>query len=96
MVLSYRDRLIASGSKPADALAREVTQRVLPEAKPAKLAVVPKIDAQKNLSREAQIPARATGSRGAGSQAVDYANLSDAEFSRLSEEDLRRARGDFL
>jgi|GEM_PF-1553457 len=100
MVISYRDRLIASGTKPSDALAQAaevVAQRALPAAKPAKLAAVPKIDAQKNLAREAQIPARATGSRGARSQAaVDYSSLSDAEFARLSEEDIRRARGDFL
>jgi len=27
---------------------------------------------------------------------VDCASLSDAEFAKLSEEDLKRARGDFL
>jgi len=98
MVISYRDRLIASGAKPSDALAQAaevVAQRALPAIKPDKLAAVPKIDAQKHLAREA-IPARATGSRGARSQVVDYSSLSDAEFAKLSEEDLRRAREDFL
>jgi len=99
MVISYRDRLIATGSRPSEALAQAaetVAQRVLPAAKPAKLAAAPKIDAQKNLAREAQIPARATGSKGARGQSMDYASLSDAEFSRLSAEDKARARGDFL
>jgi len=98
MVISYRDRLIASGSRPSEALtqaAETVAQRALAPARP-KPAAAPKIDAQKHLSREAQIPARATGSRGARSQAVDYESLSDAEFSRLSAEDKARARGDFL
>jgi len=98
MVISYRDRLIASGSRPSEALARAaetVAQRALPAPPPAQPAAA-KVDAQKNLAREAQIPARAQGSKGARSHAVDVASLSDAEFSRLSEEDLRRARGDFL
>jgi len=63
MVISYRDRLIATGSRPSEALAQAaetVAQRVLPAAKPAKLAAAPKIDAQKNLAREAQIPAEAS------------------------------------
>jgi len=99
MVISYRDRLIASGSKPADALAQAaetVAQRVLPAAPVVKPAAAVKVDAQKNLARDAQIPSRATGGKGARSQAVDYASLSDAEFARLSPEDKARARGDFL
>lgn len=50
---------------------------------------------ERNMERAERIPP-ATAGVGERARKVDYASLSDEEFARLSEEEKRRARGDYL
>ncbi|MBG4448718.1 hypothetical protein I5F71_02830 [Pseudomonas aeruginosa] len=102
MVVALRDRNIAKGMDPAEAL-RSAVAKVGPmfsdEPPPkdpketdrsTRQAVI-----ERNLKRDKQIPPRDQGA-GERARVVDYANLSEDEFDALPEAEKRKARGDFL
>lgn len=105
-VVALRDSYIGRGMKPGEALTRAADRvaRILghgdePEAKPDgkkedKPTLTPE-QIEQSLEREKRIPAR---DKGVGERAnrIDYENLSDDEFDRLSESEKRKARGDFV
>lgn len=98
-VVAHRDLLISRGTPPAKAIAQAVERigsRLEPAAKPkpGKLEMT-RDQLDRNLDREKQIPAR-TGGIGERSKAIDYASLTDDEYDKLSDDERRAARGDFV
>lgn len=98
-VVAHRDLLISRGIPPAKAIAQAVERigsRLEPatKPKPGKLEMT-RDQLDRNLDREKQIPAR-TGGIGERSKAIDYASLTDEEYDKLSDDERRAARGDFV
>lgn len=97
MTLALRNRYIANGSRPADAL-RQAAAKTCGAGKDDLLEddePTPRKTIQRNLERDRRIPPRDIGA-GERSRPVDYSALSEDEFDSLSEADKRRARGDYL
>lgn len=100
-VVAHRDLLISRGTPPAQAIAQAVERigsrlepAAKPKPKPGKLEMT-RDQLDRNLDREKQIPAR-TGGIGERSKAIDYASLTDDEYDKLSDDERRAARGDFV
>lgn len=94
-VVALRDLYISRGKAPAVAIVDAVA-KVAPRyaGEP-----VPKADSaksiQQNLERERRIPPMPQGV-GERARKVDYEKLSEDEWDRLSDDEKRRARGDFV
>lgn len=94
-VVALRNLYISRGKAPAVAIADAVA-KVAPRysGEPA-----PKADSaksiQQNLERERRIPPMPQGV-GERARKVDYEKLSEDEWDRLSDDEKRRARGDFV
>ena len=99
MVIAVRNRHIETGLSPAEALSKAV-DKVGPmfgtESAPRKAAArTAQQVLDKAEKRAARIPARPDGV-GERVRSLDVAAMSEREFSALSDEDKRRARGDFV
>ena len=98
-VIARRDLYMRQGMPFAKALAAAVEKvgpRYAPQEAPAKstrAATTEQI--KRNLERERRIPAAMPGVGERGKD-IDYAALSEDEFDALSEQDKRKARGDFV
>ena len=98
-VIARRDLYMRQGMPFAKALAAAVEKvgpRYAPQDAPAKstrTATTEQI--KRNLERERRIPAAMPGVGERGKD-IDYAALSEDEFDALSEQDKRKARGDFV
>ena len=98
-VIARRDLYMRQGMPFAKALATAVEKvgpRYAPQDAPAKstrTATTEQI--KRNLERERRIPAAMPGVGERGKD-IDYAALSEDEFDALSEQDKRKARGDFV
>ena len=98
-VIARRDLYMRQGMPFAKALATAVEKvgpRYAPQdapAKPTRTATTEQI--KRNLERERRIPAAMPGVGERGKD-IDYAALSEDEFDALSEQDKRKARGDFV
>lgn len=98
-VIARRDLYMRQGMPFAKALATAVEKvgpRYAPQDAPAKstrAATTEQI--KRNLERERRIPAAMPGVGERGKD-IDYAALSEDEFDALSEQDKRKARGDFV
>lgn len=98
-VIARRDLYMRQGMPFAKALATAVEKvgpRYAPQDAPAKsprTATTEQI--KRNLERERRIPAAMPGVGERGKD-IDYATLSEDEFDALSEQDKRKARGDFV
>lgn len=99
-VVALRDVYIARGDSPAEALAKAADRIAAlngvtgkPDSPSSNKLTGEQI--QRSLDRERQIPPR---DRGVGERAnrIDYANLSDEEFEKLSDAEKAKARGDFI
>lgn len=104
-VIARRDLYIKQGMTLSKALATAV-EKVAPryaskeeeeeeEAKPGKKQTATTEQIKRNLERERRIPAAMPGVGERGKE-IDYASLSEDEFDALSEQDKRKARGDFV
>lgn len=102
-VVALRDLYQKKGMPLSKALAtavEKVAPRYAPqdeseEAKPAKKPAATEAQIKRNLERESRIPAAMPGVGERGKE-VDYAGMSEEEFDALSEQDKRKARGDFV
>lgn len=99
-VIARRDLYLKQGmtfSKALSAAVEKVAPRYSQQEEPAKArsktASAEQIN--RNLEREKRIPAAMPGVGERGKD-IDYANLSEDEFDALSEQDKRKARGDFV
>lgn len=98
-VIARRDLYMRQGMPFAKALATAVEKvgpRYAPQDAPVKstrAATAEQI--KRNLERERRIPAAMPGVGERGKD-IDYAALSEDEFDALSEQDKRKARGDFV
>lgn len=100
-VIARRDLYIKQGVPFAQALEKAVekvapryqTETPAPTPASSKTATVDQI--KRNLEREKRIPAAMPGVGERGKD-IDYANLSEDEFDSLSEQEKRKARGDFV
>ncbi len=98
-VIARRDLYMRQGMPFAKALATAVEKvgpRYAPQDAPVKstrTATTEQI--KRNLERERRIPAAMPGVGERGKD-IDYAALSEDEFDALSEQDKRKARGDFV
>lgn len=98
-VIARRDLYMRQGMPFAKALATAVEKvgpRYAPQDAPIKstrTATTEQI--KRNLERERRIPAAMPGVGERGKD-IDYAALSEDEFDALSEQDKRKARGDFV
>ena len=83
-------------AKALAAAVEKVGPRYAPQDAPAKSTrtATPE-QIKRNLERERRIPAAMPGVGERGKD-IDYAALSDDEFDALSEQDKRKARGDFV
>lgn len=99
-VVAMRDAYIGQGLTPSKALAQAV-EKVAPRFAPASVATAPKKgdltpeQVERNLERSQRIPPVPSGV-GERHKDVYFEKLSEEEFDRLSPEDKRRARGDFV
>lgn len=99
-VIALRDLYLKKGMPFAKALASAV-EKVAPRytaqdeaPKPVKRTATTE-QINRNLDREKRIPAAMPGVGERGKD-IDYAKLSEDEFDALSEQDKRKARGDFV
>lgn len=99
-VIARRDLYLKQGmtfSKALSAAVEKVAPRYSQQEEPvkarSKTASAEQIN--RNLEREKRIPAAMPGVGERGKD-IDYANLSEDEFDALSEQDKRKARGDFV
>lgn len=98
-VIARRDLYMRQGMPFAKALATAVEKvgpRYAPQDAPVKSARTATTEQiKRNLERERRIPAAMPGVGERGKD-IDYAALSEDEFDALSEQDKRKARGDFV
>lgn len=102
-VIARRDLYMKKGMTFSKALAiavEKVAPRYAPKEQEEALKPNNKISAtaeqiNRNLAREKRIPAAMPGVGERGKD-IDYANISEDEFDALSEQDKRKARGDFV
>lgn len=101
-VIALRDHYIAKGEPMAKALARAVAkvgpryaEPVSVDKEPAKGATPTAEQIKRNLARERATPPMTpgVGERGA---AFDVANMSEDDYAKLSAEEKKRLRGDFI
>lgn len=86
---------IAKGTDAASALSKAVA-RVIPDKPAVQVPATGKADqVKRNLQADSQQPPEMLGV-GERAKRVDYSKLSEADFNKLSDEDKRRARGDFV
>lgn len=86
---------IAKGTDAASALSKAVA-RVIPDKPAVQVPATGKADqVKRNLQADSQQPPEMLGV-GERAKRTDYTKLSEAEFNKLSDEDKRRARGDFV
>lgn len=102
MVVAMRDRNIAKGLSPADALKAAVAKvgpmfsdEPAPKERGDGGRSVRESVIERNLEREQRIPPRGVGA-GERARTVDYSALSEEEFDALPDAEKRKARGDFL
>lgn len=97
-VKDWRDLYMSRGEKPGDALTKAVA-KVIPAAAalaaPAAPAKATPEQIKRNLEADTKQPPE-MGGVGERARKVDFAKLSEGEFNKLSDEDKRRARGDFV
>lgn len=104
-VIAMRNLYLQKGMTAAEAIAKAVDKvgpryadEAEPEQEPAPEKPITnqrKETLERNLERSDRIPPTGAGV-GERARKVDYSNLSEAEFANLSEQEKRRARGDFL
>lgn len=101
-VIALRDHYIAKGEPMAKALARAVAKVGPRYAEPVSVDKAPKKGVtltteqiERNLNRERATPplTPGVGERGA---AFDVANMSEDDYAKLSAEEKKRLRGDFI
>lgn len=101
-VVAFRDYYIAKGETPAKAIAMAVAKVGPRFAEPVKAGKEPKKGVEltpeqisRNLDRERRTPplTPGVGERGAN---VDIANMSEEDYAKLSEDDKKRLRGDYV
>jgi len=101
-VIAMRNLYLQKGMTAAEAIAKAVDKvgprygdAIETEAPKKSITKQRKETLERNLERSDRIPPTGAGV-GERARKVDYSSMSEAEFASLSEQEKRRARGDFL
>ena len=96
MVLALRNKHIRDGVSPGEALLKAVDKvgPMFGDEKPLKSTVRESV-IERNLERDKKIPPREQGVGDRGRN-TDVSSMTDEEFDKLSEKELREMRGDFI